>query len=69
MIWRQNLHQSTSLSEAQKALEAHGCKLSVTNFLIALHTCYLLLHSPQMLLTVLFYLEIINESQVNMHVV
>ena len=38
MIWRQNLHQSTSFAEAQKALEAHDCILSVTNLSIAPHT-------------------------------
>ena len=31
MIWRRNLHQSTSLIEVQKALEAYGCKPWVTN--------------------------------------
>ena len=31
MIWRWNLHPSTSLTESRKALEAHGCKPWLTN--------------------------------------
>ena len=42
MIWRPNLHQSTSLVKAQKALEAHGCKFSVTNLSIVPHTLVIL---------------------------
>ena len=38
MMWRANSHLSTSLPEAQKALEAHGCKLLVTNLSIVPHT-------------------------------
>ena len=38
MIWKPNLHQSISLAEAQKALEAHGCKFSVTSLSIVPHT-------------------------------
>ena len=33
-----NLHQLTSLTESQKALEAHGCKPWVTNISIVPHT-------------------------------
>ena len=38
MTWRWNLHQSTTLDEVQKALEAHDCKPSVANLSIAPHT-------------------------------
>ena len=38
MIWRWNLHQSTSLVESHKTLEAHGCKPWVTNLSIIHHT-------------------------------
>ena len=38
MIWRPNLHQSFSLAEAQKALETHDCKFSVTSSFTAPHT-------------------------------
>ena len=39
MIRRQNSHQSTSLAELQKALEAHGYKPWVTNLsIIVPHT-------------------------------
>ena len=34
---RQNLHQSISLTKAQKALEAHSCKSWVTNLSIVPH--------------------------------
>ena len=35
---RWNRHQSTSLAESQKALEAHGCKPWLTNLSIVPHT-------------------------------
>ena len=38
MLWRLSLHQSTSLAESQKAVEAHGCKPWVTNSSIIPHT-------------------------------
>ena len=37
VIWRQNLDQLTSLTELQKALEAHGCEPWVTKLLIIPH--------------------------------
>ena len=41
IIWRWNL-QLTSLAEVQKALEEHGCKLSVTNLSIIPYTLSIL---------------------------
>ena len=38
MMWRWNLHKSTSLAESQKVLEAHGCKSWVGNLSIVPHT-------------------------------
>ena len=38
MLWRQNLHLSTSLAESQKAVGAHGCKFWVINLSIVPHT-------------------------------
>ena len=34
IIWKRDFHQSASLAEATKTLEAHGCELSVANQLI-----------------------------------
>ena len=38
LIWRWNLHPSTSLVESRKALKAHGCKPWVTNLSVVPHT-------------------------------
>ena len=66
MIWRRNLHQSTSLAESQKALEVHGCKLWVTNLLIVPHTLGILTANVTCCIVLLEY---VNEFQVNMRVV
>ena len=34
MIWKQNLHQSTTLTKSQEALQAHGWKPWATNLSI-----------------------------------
>ena len=34
MMWRWNVHKSTSLTELQKSVEGHGCKSWVTNLSI-----------------------------------
>ena len=65
-VWRQNLHQSTSLAEVQKALEVHSHQLSVANLSIAPHT--LRIPTANVTCCIKFF-GIINESQVNMHVV
>ena len=66
-IWRQNLYQSTSLAEAQKALEAHGCKLSVNQLID--HSPYTRYTNRKYYLLYKFFVLLINESQVNAHVV
>ena len=65
MIWKWNLLQSTSLTEAQKALEGHSCKHSVTNLSIIPHTFGLLTANVTCCIVSLNYYE----TQVNVHVV
>ena len=67
MIWRQNLHQTTSLFEVQKALEAHGYKPCVTDLSIVLHTLGIL--TADITFCIIYYFEYVNESQVNVLVV
>ena len=62
MIWRQNLHQFTCLTESQKALEVHGCKLWETNLSIVPHTLGLLTANVTYCIV---FLEYVHESQVN----
>ena len=52
----------TSLDEAQKALEAHGCKLSVTNSSITVHSLGILIANVTFFI---ISVRIINGSQVN----
>ena len=66
MIWEWNLHWSTSLANSQKALEAHGCKSWVTNFLIDPSTLGILTAN---ITYCIILLEYVNECQVNTHVV
>ena len=57
--------------ESQKTLEAHDHKLWVANQLVDRSPCICIYAYPymQMLLAVLFYMEYVHESQVNVRVV
>ena len=69
MTRRPKLHQSISLAEARKALEAHGCKFSVNNLSTVPHTLGILIANVtccincfellQMLLAVLIFFELL----------
>ena len=63
-----NFHQSTSLAEPQKALEAHGCKPWVTNLPFipdTLGTCILPTNITYCIM--LLQYMYVNVSQVNTH--
>ena len=57
-----SVHQLISFIEAQKGLEAHGCKFSVTNLSIAPHILGMLTANVTCCIN---FLYIINQSQVN----
>ena len=60
------MHQSTSLVELQKALEAHSCKPSVTNSSIIPHILGTLTAN---ITYCILLLEYVNESEVNAGIV
>ena len=65
MVWKCNLHQSTSLTKSRKTRKAHACKSWVPNLSIVPHTLGIL--TTNITYSIIFF-EHANESQVNTHI-
>ena len=65
IIWKLNIHQSTTLTESRKTIEAHGRKPWVTNLSIVPHTLGVLFTTISYYI---FLLKYFNKSRVSTYV-